>query len=782
MVNLRWATAAALAVLGLGLLFFHVTYSFAVFAMSLYVVGNLGLRTQSSPAPLKLRLLQAASIWLCTVVVTASPWLFLGGMQGCREFDPKMKTSYGYVFDQFWTLLYFRHGLNWSMTLAATYLVLADHPPSTYIRDCLRCFLYFYGASIVATLATTWLACRGTDENEDGIRDSFFDESYPRDTSVVGGLLASSRVGLILAGLWLVRIMVKKIRALEAAFGEPLPYSATIVRLSSLLACSLCGFFLLQVSPLAVFLACVAGCLALSVLTVLKLLALRVPLGALQAGRSCVEAGDGGSGQWATKVDHAVAALWRLQVAMLIGNSSIILFVVTMGYSFWSQSYEAATIQDYSSWLGATGSAACLVLLTSGSLRLPRHRGPPSGTQPLEEAPQIQEKVLHCTCNTRWSLHDMKNMARNMRQSLSHASRLSSLSKRASAKTGCERCAWEHKVQELAGRRISVEQLLDFFAKLRCASDGEVRQMPHFDPARSTTNDVVRHAIIPLSRCGEVGSSLAEVLQASSSRSGCLGSTTTVRMVTHHWANRFRDLVAAVVADSLGLQRWDSVAEQLSAGKENKLRERLYEQGSWHWEYWICAFCINQHASICQTSMGARDTVTGEVLPSCDCSTPKYLNDFPIQCELNKFDSMMAYLHRHCQQGFLQVLAIDRGFNLFSRAWCVAELVQAHTSQMDQHVILHSHEALEQHSEQLRSLRVEDCSASRPEDKEAILAKIGPGPEIAEFNSRLQQLLLGSEGLFAGWKNGETLLLDIGSIAARAKVRHESRRRLPDTE
>ena len=769
-MDLRWATAAALAVLGLVLLFFHVTYSFAVFAMSLYVACNLGLRTQSSPAPLKLRVFQAAAIWLCTSLVTASPWLFLGGMQGCREFDPKMKTSYGYAFDQVWTLLYFRHGLNWSMTLAATYLVLADHPPSTYIRDCLRCFLYFYGASIVATLATTWVACRGTDENEDGIRDSMFDEWYPMNTSVVGALQASSRVGLILAGLWFVRIMVKKIRALEEAFGEPLPYSAAIVRLSSLLACAFCGFFFLQVSRLATFLGGLAGCLALSVLTVLKLLALRVPLRALQSSRSC------GGGQWTMKVDRAVAALWRLQVAMSMGNSCIILFVVTMGYSFWSQSYEAATIQDYSSWLGAAGSSACLVLLTSGSLRLPRQRGRgPPGTQPLEEAPQIQERVLHCTCDTRWSLRDM-------RQSLSHVPRLSSLSKRASARTGCERCAWEHKVQELASRRISAEQLLDFFARLRCASEGEVRQMLHFDPARSTTNDVVRHAIIPLSRCGDVGRSLAEVLQASPSRSGCLGSTTTVRMVTHHWANRFRDLVAAVVADSLGLQCWDSVAEQLSAGKEKKLRERLYEQGSWHWEYWICAFCINQHASICQTSMGARDTVTGEVLPTCDCSTPKYLNDFPIQCELNKFDSMMAHLHRHCRHGFLQVLAIDRDFHLFSRAWCIAELVQAHASQMDQHVVLHSHETLKQHSGQLRSLRVEDCSASRPEDKEAILAKIGHGPEIAEFNSRLQQLLLGSEGLFAGWTNGETLLLDIGSIAARAKVRRETRPRIPDTE
>ena len=46
---------------------------------------------------------------------------------------------------------------------------------------------------------------------------------------------------------------------------------------------------------------------------------------------------------------------------------------------------------------------------------------------------------------------------------------------------------------ELAGRGIRVRQLLDFYARL-----GE-DVMTHFDPAKSTTHDVVRQAIIPLS-------------------------------------------------------------------------------------------------------------------------------------------------------------------------------------------------------------------------------------------------------------------------------------------
>lgn len=57
------------------------------------------------------------------------------------------------------------------------------------------------------------------------------------------------------------------------------------------------------------------------------------------------------------------------------------------------------------------------------------------------------------------------------------------------------------------------------------------------------------------------------------------------------------------------------------------------------------------------------------------------------------------------------------------------------------------------------------------EDKEAILSKIGPSPEIAKFNERLQQLLLGSKGLLAGWLDGQKLLQEVGTIAARARAR-----------
>ena len=250
----------------------------------------------------------------------------------------------------------------------------------------------------------------------------------------------------------------------------------------------------------------------------------------------------------------------------------------------------------------------------------------------------------------------------------------------------CYRCAWDEKVAELANRQISVADLLTFYIRLGRSEDNEHRLkplMPHFDAGRSTTNDVVRHAIIPESRDGDLGLALADILARKkspgdygsgdygvgpvttlTSAGGALTSSHPPRMVTHHWGNCFRDLVAAVVADGLSLRRWDLVAEQLSTGHEEELRVRLHDCGALHWHYWICAICINQHASICGSSMGVRDTVTGDVLPCCDCRTPKYFNDCPILCELNKFDSMMASLHHSHPNGFLQVVAIDKKFQL----------------------------------------------------------------------------------------------------------------------
>ena len=70
------------------------------------------------------------------------------------------------------------------------------------------------------------------------------------------------------------------------------------------------------------------------------------------------------------------------------------------------------------------------------------------------------------------------------------------------ANPACDRCAWDEKVRAIASRRMSVNQLLDFYTQLAGRNQRQ-RLMPHYDPARSTTHEVVRQAVIPQSRCGD---------------------------------------------------------------------------------------------------------------------------------------------------------------------------------------------------------------------------------------------------------------------------------------
>ncbi|OLQ08226.1 hypothetical protein AK812_SmicGene8308 [Symbiodinium microadriaticum] len=71
-------------------------------------------------------------------------------------------------------------------------------------------------------------------------------------------------------------------------------------------------------------------------------------------------------------------------------------------------------------------------------------------------------------------------------------------------------------------------------------------------------------------------------------------------------------------------------------------------------------------------------------------------------------------------------------FNLFSRAWCIAELVQ------------------EENSAQLESLRVEDCSASRPEDKAKFTSELS-----VLFPSWLMDPVFSVRRHICGWDVGQ---------------------------
>ena len=96
------------------------------------------------------------------------PWLVFGGIQGCREFDPTMKTIFGYAFEEFWKGFWIRVAALWLITGVALFLSIAEHLPSSYIRDCVRCCLFIYAGVVASAVAEALIACRGTDLDNDG--------------------------------------------------------------------------------------------------------------------------------------------------------------------------------------------------------------------------------------------------------------------------------------------------------------------------------------------------------------------------------------------------------------------------------------------------------------------------------------------------------------------------------------------------------------------------------------------------------------------------------------
>ena len=198
---------------------------------------------------------------------------------------------------------------------------------------------------------------------------------------------------------------------------------------------------------------------------------------------------------------------------------------------------------------------------------------------------------------------------------------------------------WEAKVRELAGRGISLRELLRFYRRL----GSEI--MLSYQSDVHTTNDVVRLAIIPLTAAS--CSSYAELVNGNE-------SLMPKKMVTHNWSNLFRDLLASVVADAIGEHTFELISALLSdeAGV-NALEQIIELQGNLEVVYWICAFSVNQHAGICgENPRGDVDPVTMLPHPVCSCRRPKFFNETPplndsgesILCEMNKFDDMMSFL------------------------------------------------------------------------------------------------------------------------------------------
>jgi hypothetical protein len=334
---------------------------------------------------------------------------------------------------------------------------------------------------------------------------------------------------------------------------------------------------------------------------------------------------------------------------------------------------------------------------------------------------------------------------------------------------------WQEQVRVISRRGISVNDVLRFYGRL--GKD----VMPHFDASKSTTNDVVRQAIIPLSRTAEGGMAYSEVQSHNSD----WRVEEPSRMITHAWCSLFVDLVASVVASALGQDSYGGVRRRLLKGDFDALFRALQKKNVGKMRYWMCVFCVNQHAGIC-SGFGnppppgsdtfkdwdekRRDSVTKEIYPVCTCPHPKYFNDQADLCEMNKFNDVMGHLV-NADPLFQQVIFVDPDCTAFTRAWCVAETVEAHARKVTQQPVLRSRRALALDSNdfdayaRLVNLSVVQCEASRPEDRDLILQSI---PDVPRFDARLQWIIFGDHGLLKEHFDGFGVLAAAAKIARRA--------------
>lgn len=296
---------------------------------------------------------------------------------------------------------------------------------------------------------------------------------------------------------------------------------------------------------------------------------------------------------------------------------------------------------------------------------------------------------------------------------------------------------WHATVESLAYRSIALVDILDVFDAL---AEG-CEEMPHYDPRRSTTSDVVRQFIIPRSRVGDGGKAYADVMSMRK-------QNPPDRMVTHCWDCPFVQIVAAAVASAQHQKVFGDIAEELAAVGTQPARCTLRDLGTLQMSFWICCFCVNQHAHICHSSRH-RDTVSGGLFPTCSCSQRKYTNTTdPEKCELNKFDDVMARMTEDFG-GIRHLVVSDREFKIFSRAWCVAELVEGFFSKLPVDLCVESMSFMNDLADmetyaKVANTSVVHCHASREEDKEYILSKI---PNTGQFDAQLQKIVFGHDGL-----------------------------------
>ena len=451
-------------------------------ALWIYVMGYFVLKDQAYPFPLPMRLLCIFLILSSTILLTAVPWLFFGGGEGCNDFDPEMPNENGQRLQDFLPQTIIRIVSFWILAVLAMYMCVADHPESTYIRQSVRCLLYFWLGTGVRCIDTFMSACLGGDRDNDGVRDRVFRINTIAMMSVAFGLATS-----FLGDIWCIQLVIARLHAFQEAFGESLPCIRVINCLVVLMkVCMPFVAFAARLPDPTTLVVSTFTTLCLLVLVALVCRAYLLPLKALRDSRKVDSKDEAMGKQLLKETQFAMRVIFVAQLGFVVAGFSMATFLLFFGLERVTRTNAVTSIYQYSGLADSLGNAFCIVLLSASSLSLPKF-------SPKKAAVAIEEENLvntNCTCG--------QQLARTSCQA-------SQPWKSAAANATCDACAWEIKVAELANRRVSVSNLLSFYSQL-----GSTRLMSHFDPEKSTTNDVVRHAVIPESRHGTMGEALAE--------------------------------------------------------------------------------------------------------------------------------------------------------------------------------------------------------------------------------------------------------------------------------
>ena len=470
----RWLVGVLLTVLVVILYFVRPDFGAILGATWLYFMARYILKDQASPFPRRVGATLVVLMVLGSTFVMLIPWIFFGGRDGCRSFDPSMKNEFGYAFEDYWTLRSCQSAADWLMVLALAYSLIADHSPSSYVRESIRCIAFMFLSMLVRNASFAVYACSGSDENLDGVRDNVLlrDFRHLEYHLVARSTAVFSAGASLLSNVWCLQLVVARMKALEDAYGQPLGCTRFIGWSANFFVFWLFLLTLLQAtSPNILLVICVLCSLDLAVLSLLIFRAYCAPLKVLRAAKmDRIEAAGphGVSNQLEKETAFAIRVIIQAQVATLLANFSMMWHITSWGIALVTQTRGGFHAYLYGVIADTMGNTIGLLLLISSSLRFPLAEPKQNAARDAEDDSAYQRE--HHLGSTK-----MLAASGPPEPPEPDAAALS------------ERSAWERKVKELASRRISAGQLLDFYARLGRQED----LMPHFDPAKSTTNDVV---------------------------------------------------------------------------------------------------------------------------------------------------------------------------------------------------------------------------------------------------------------------------------------------------